>query len=243
MGLRISTNVQSINAQRHLKDTTRRLGANFESLASGYRINRASDDAAGLAISEKMKARLKSTSQARRNANDGISLLQTAEGGLNEISSMLIRLRELAIQSSNDTLVTEDRAYADQEFQALKLEIERIANNNEFNGRKLLNGTSGLLEFQISVGNDPFIDRISFDTTGTSTTLEALGVASETVATKETAQLSLSALDSAIKKVSGVRADIGALQNRLQKTINNLAVSEENLAAANSRIRDVDIAS
>lgn len=243
MGLRINTNVSSLSAQRTLSVTNRKLNDNLRKLASGERITRAGDDAAGLAISENLRAQIRGLGQAKRNANDAISLIQTAEGGLSEISNIIIRLRELSVQSANDTLGADERRFADIEFQNLKEEIDRIARSNEFNGLKLLDGTSGRMEFQVGINNDPVLDRLSYDGTGSDATLASLGLSAETVGSKEGSQASLKKLDDALVQVNGVRANLGALQNRMQSTVNNLGVNEENLSAAKSRIRDVDIAS
>lgn len=242
MGLRINTNVSSLAAQRSLGGTTRNLNDNLRKLSSGQRITTASDDAAGLAISENLKAQIRGNRQAKRNANDAISLIQTAEGGLNEISNIIIRLRELAVQSASDTIGDTERGFSDIEFQELKNEIDRISRSTEFNGIQILDGTSGFLEFQVGVNNDPVLDRLRYDGTKANTTLAALGLLGESVGSKEGAQLTLSKLDNALVQVNGVRAELGATQNRLSSTINNLSISDENLSAAKSRIRDVDVA-
>ena len=242
MGLRINTNVSSLSAQRSLSRNTEHLNDNLRKLSSGERITRAGDDAAGLAISENLKAYIRGTRQAKRNAGDGISLVQTAEGGLNEISSILIRLRELAIQAASDTIGDTERGFSDIEFQNLKDEIDRIARSSEFNGTKLLDGTGGVLEFQIGLKNNPILDRLRYDGTRANATIAALGIAAESIASKEGSQLVLQKLDDALVQVNGVRADLGAVQNRLSSVINNLSISDENLSAAKSRIRDVDVA-
>ncbi len=242
MGFRINTNVQSIAAQRHLGVTKRNLDGNLGRLASGERITRAADDAAGLAISEKLKSQIRSLRQAKRNADDGISLIQTAEGGLSEVSNMVIRLRELSIQAASDTVGDTERSFSDIEFQQLKEEIERIARSNEFNGTKLLDGSGGILEIQIGANNDPANDRLRYDASSADTTLASLGIDSEGISSKEGAQTSLSALDDALIKINEKRANMGALQNRLTSVVQNLEVTNENLSAANSRIRDVDVA-
>ncbi len=242
MGLRINTNVASIGAQRTLSNTSRRINNNLRKLSSGSRITRAGDDAAGLAISENLKAEIRSMRQAKRNAGDGISMIQTAEGALNEVSNIVIRLRELAIQAASDTVGDTERGFTDIEFQNLKDEIDRIAKSTKFNGIDLLNGTGGILEFQVGSGNDAFLDRLRFDSAKADATLAALGITAEAVNSKEGAQLSLQKLDDALVKINGTRADLGATQNRLSSTINNLAITDENLSAANSRIRDVDVA-
>jgi flagellin len=243
MGLRISTNVASLNAQKNLASTDRGLKQSLARLSSGNRINQAADDAAGLAISENLKAQIRGLRQASRNALDGVSLVQTAEGGLNEVSAMLIRLRELAIQASSDTIGDTERKFIDVEYQQLKSEMQRIAESTRFNGTDLLNGTGGLMDIQVGVFNDAFKDRISFNSGAANSTIEALGVAADSVATKQLAQQSLSQTDNAIVSVNAIRANFGALQNRLNSTINNIANYDENLSAANSRIRDTDVAS
>jgi len=242
MGLRINTNVPSLAAQRSLGVTTRALNDNFRRLSSGERITRAGDDAAGLAISENLKAQIRGMRQARRNSGDAISMIQTSEGALNEISNIVIRLRELSVQAASDTIGSTERAFSDIEFQSLKEELDRISKSTEFNGIKLLDGSSGVLDFQVGIYNDPILDRISYDGTAKDATLGALGLAAETITSKEGAQVSLKKLDDALVRVNGVRADLGAIQNRLQSTITNLEVADENLSAANSRIRDVDVA-
>ena len=214
----------------------------LERLSSGYRINRAADDAAGLAISENLRAQLRGMKQANRNANDGVSMVQVAEGGLAEVGNMLIRMRELAIQAASDTVGDRERTFTDAEFQQLKDEIQRVAEVTEFNSTPLLSGTGGLLEFQIGVHNDPFNDRIAFDSAASNATLGSLGIIAESVSSKPGAQNSLGVIDDAILKVNAMRANFGALQNRLVMTMNNLNVAHENLSAANSRIRDTDIA-
>lgn len=242
MGLRINTNVASLNAQRNLLGTKWGLDKSLEKLSSGYRINRAGDDAAGLAISENLRAQIRGLKQASRNASDGVSLVQVAEGGLNEISTILIRLRELAVQAASDTIGPVERQFLNVEYDQLVSEVDRIADGTEFNGTQLLGGTGSILDFQVGTKNDPNIDRLSFDASKADANSAALGINLTSVADKASAQNSLAAIDSAIVSVSAMRADFGAIQNRLQSTIGNIAVSVENLSAANSRIRDVDIA-
>lgn len=242
MGFRINTNISSIAAQRSLAVNGRESESNLAKLSSGTRITKAADDAAGLAISEKMKANIRSLKQADRNANDGISMVQTAEGGLNETSSILTRMRELAIQTSSDTVGDVERGMSNMEYQNLKMELDRISQVTEFNGKKLLNGEGDKYDFQIGANNDDFQDRISFDASQVNSGLSSLGIAELDVSSKESSQQSLSSLDSAIEKVSGSRAFLGGIQNRLVSTSNNLQVNVENLSSANSRIRDVDYA-
>lgn len=242
MGFRINTNISSIAAQRSLTVNNRESESNLAKLSSGTRITKAADDAAGLAISEKLKANIRSLKQADRNANDGISMVQTAEGGLNEVSSILTRMRELAVQTASDTVGDVERGMTNMEYQNLKLELDRISQVTEFNGKKLLTGDSEVFDFQVGAKNDAFQDRISYDAGQVNSRLETLGVSELDVSTKAGSQESLASLDSAIEKVSGQRAYLGAIQNRLTSTSNNLQVTVENLSAANSRIRDVDYA-
>lgn len=242
MGLRIATNVQSLAAQRFLNLNRLAQNVSLERLSSGSRINRAGDDAAGLAISEKLRASIRSLRQANRNAGDGISLIQTAEGAMNEISNMLIRLRELSIQAASDTVGQTERSYVNKEIQNLKSEVQRISDTTEFNGTKLLNGTGAVLEIQVGINNDPLRDRLSYMAPEYNTTLEGLGITEVTTLTKEGAQMNLESLDHALTRLNEGRASLGALQNRLQSTMNNLTIYRENLEAANSRVRDTDFA-
>lgn len=242
MGLRIGTNVASLNAQKNLYMTGINANRSMARLASGQRINQAADDAAGLAISENLKGQIRGLRQANRNANDGISLVQVAEGSLNEVSNMLIRLRELGVQSASDTIGETERKFLDVEYQQLKSEIQRITEATEFNGYELLNGTGGMIDIQVGVNNDAFRDRISFNSGAADASLQALGLTAESVATKEGAQMSLTTIDDAMTSVNAIRANFGALQNRLVSTSNNILIADENLSAANSRIRDTDVA-
>lgn len=242
MGLRINTNISSLSAMRTLNATRQALDGSLERLSSGSRINRAGDDAAGLAISENLRAQIRGLKQAKRNALDGVSLIQVSEGGLNEVSNMLVRLRELAIQAASDTVGDKERSFTDREFQALKSEIQRISDSTNYNGNPLLNGKGGLFEIQVGTGNNPLADRLAYNSQNADITLEALGLTGESVATKVGAQTTLAAIDGALTRVNSVRADMGAIQNRLQSTINSLSISDENLSAANSRIRDADLA-
>jgi len=243
MGLRISTNVQSLTAQKHLSQANEAQKSSLEKMSSGSRINKAADDAAGLAISEKMKAQIRSVRQDVRNANDGISMIQTAEGGMNEIGNILTRFRELAIQSSSDTIGDTERGFIDKEVQQMKQEVGRIANSTEFNGKKLLNGEQAGLDIQVGLNNNASQDRFTFDTAKANVSLDSLGLGELSVAGKESARGSLDKIDNAIKNLSENRAEIGALQNRLQSSINSLNTYSENLSASNSRIRDTDVAS
>jgi flagellin len=244
MGLRIATNVSSLTSQRHLINTRRLLDRSLERLSSGYRINKAGDDAAGLAISEKLRAKTRGLIQAQRNASDGISLIQVAEGGLEEIQNILVRLRELGVQAASDTIGARERRYLNEEYQSLKEEVDRIANVTEFNGTVLLDGTGGSLDFQVNTGglNLLGVDRISFDAFKSDVNTDKLGLEELAIDTKVNAQRSLSVIDIAIEDVSSIRGELGAIDNRLSSTIRNLSVSIENLTAANSRIKDVDVA-
>lgn len=242
MGLRINTNVQSLAAQRFLAINSENQKNSLDHLSSGSRINKAADDAAGLAISEKLKAEIRSMRQATRNANDGISLIQVAEGSMSEVSNILVRLRELSIQAASDTVGDSERGFLNKEVQALKHEIDRISGVTEYGGTKLLDGTAPVLEFQVGVNNHPLLDRFVFDTQNLMTSTSTLGLGAVATDTKEAAQQNLASIDAALEHVSGNRAEIGALQNRMQSAIANLNVYRENLEAANSRIRDTDMA-
>ncbi|MGZ3683521.1 MAG: flagellin N-terminal helical domain-containing protein [Bdellovibrionota bacterium] len=242
MGLRIATNVQSMNAQRNLGTSFEKQASSLNKLSSGARITKAGDDAAGLAISEKLKGSIRSMQQANRNANDGISLIQTAEGGINEVSNILLRLRELSVQAASDTVGDVERGFTDKESQNLKSELDRISNVTKFNGTSLLNGSGKTLDFQVGIENSPENDRLQYATQATDVTLGHLGLSSTGTASKESAQENLGKIDMAIQAVNENRAGLGALQNRLSSTVNNLSISTENLAAANSRIRDTDMA-
>ena len=241
MGMRVTTNVAAINAQRQLVTSQGNIQNSMQKLSSGYRINKSADDAAGLAISENMKAQLRSIAQAKRNANDGISLVQTAEGALGEITNISTRIRELAVQASSDTVGEREREFINLEVQQLKEEISRIAVTANWNSVPLLDGSTPTFDIQVGSNNTPD-DRIVYDATQNVATLDALGLAELDFRTKEGARDSLALLDASQDMISGMRANIGAIQNRLQSTIDTLSISEENVAAANSRIRDTDIA-
>lgn len=243
MGLRINTNVQSLVSQRNLGISNEKQRMSLEKIASGTRIARAADDSAGLAISEKMKADIRSTRQNTRNAQDGISLIQVAEGGMNEVSNILVRFRELSIQAASDTIGDKERSFINKEMQQLRSEVDRIANSTEFNGRKLLAGEGDKLEIQVGLNNSPEFDRFVYDSAKLNIRADALGVGDVNTETKEAAQDNLAKIDDAIKALSENRAEVGALQNRFAATINNLQIYEENLSAARSRIYDVDVAS
>jgi len=242
MGFRIATNVQSLSGQRTLGIQKQAQDHTLEKLSSGERIVRAADDAAGLAISEKFKAEIRSGRQAQRNTQDGISLVQVAEGGLNEVGNMLIRMRELSIQAASDTIGDKERGFINKEVQSLKAEVDRIALTTKFNGAELLSGKGEKLDFQVGINNSPELDRLSFDAGRFESTGNTLGITSVSTESKEHAVSNLEHLDGAISKVNENRAEFGALQNRLQSTLSNLMISDENISAANSRIRDADVA-
>ena len=244
MALTVNTNIASLIAQKNLNNTNNTLTKSVERLSTGLRINRAADDAAGLALSTTLKAQIRSIHQASRNANDAVSLLQTAESGLGEMSNITLRMRELAEQAANEVLGDTERGYLNDEYLALKSEINRISDVTEFAGKKLLDGTiSGGVNFQVGFQNTAN-DRLSV--TMGDTDAEALGLNTEgaaDIATADAAQSALSVIDaSAITVLSDRRGDIGAVQNRLEYTISNLAAAAENFSAANSRIEDADFA-
>jgi flagellin len=240
--MRVATNIASVNAMRNLYNNNKAIDSSFEKLASGSRINKAADDAAGLAISENLKAQIRSATQATRNANDGVSLVQTAEGGLNEMSNIIIRIRELGIQAASDTVGETERGFINTEVQQLKSEMQRISDSTKWGKTKLLDGSTPTFDFQVGLNNSAESDRLSFDSSGNVATLDALGLESVDFSSKEGAADALENLDNAQTEVNRIRSNLGALQNRLVSTINNLGVQTENLSAANSRIRDTDMA-
>ncbi len=236
----VRTNVSSLTAQRNLAAATDGLADNIARLSSGLRVRSAADDAAGLAISEDFKATIRSLGQAKRNANDGVSLSQTADGSLSEVGNLLKRMRELAVQSRNGTNNTSQRGYIDDEFQQLKSEIDRIVSTTEFNGIALLDGSQSTgIEFQVGAGTSGN-DRLALSIATTNTS--ALGIAASVVSSTAGSDAAITALDLAIQGVSTRRAAIGSMQNRLQVTMSNLDSYSTNLSAANSRIVDVDVA-
>lgn len=241
MGVRINTNIEAINAQRNLGISASAFAKSAEKLSSGLRINRAADDAAGLSISEKMRGQVKGLNQAVRNSQDGISMIQTAEGALNETHSILQRMRELAVQGANDTLADEDRSTIGDELKELASEIDRIAASTKFNGKALLDGT---LTAKLQIGANTDASETVTVAMATKMDSSTLGLtAAINVVTDNTAATGLmTALDAAIETVSSTRSGLGAVQNRLEHTIANLNVASENLAASESRIRDLDIA-
>jgi flagellin len=242
MSMRVATNMSAINAHRTMQGNNRAIESSFAKLSSGSRINKAADDAAGLAISESLKAQIRSAHQAKRNSNDGISLIQTAEGGLNEIGNMIVRLRELGIQAASDTVGVDERSFINAEVNQLKEEIQRIADTTKWGTTNLLDGSTPVFDFQVGIFNNDNADRISWDGSNNVATIDALGLAAIDFTDKVGAQSGLEDLDLAQTEVNRIRANIGAVQNRLTNTVSNLASMEENLSAANSRIRDTDVA-
>jgi flagellin len=237
MGLRVNTNIASLTAQRNLSSVSSRLTGNFSKLSSGLRVANAADDAAGLGISERMRSQIRSLGAAGRNAQDGISLVQTAEGALNEGSNILSRMRELAVQASNGTLSTDDRNTIDAEVQALVSELGRISDSTTFNGVNLLDGSATTASIQVGINDGETID-VSLEDTSTST----LGVNSLDVTTASNASDALADIDDAIDTLNSARGNLGAVQNRLTSAYSSIQNSRENLSAAESRIRDVDVA-
>lgn len=242
MGLRIATNVPSISAAKTMSSKQRNIDKSFAQLSSGSRITKAADDAAGLSISETLKSTIRGYTQAQRNANDGISMVQVSEGGLGEISNILTRMRELAVQAASDTVGDVERGFIDKEVQQLKDETQRIALSTRFGDRKLLDGSGSEYSFQVDINNDDFVDRISFDASQQTATTDALGIDGFNFSDKADAQEALEVIETAQKTVNGHRATLGAIQNRLVSTTENLGVAIENFSAANSRVRDADIA-
>jgi len=240
MGMVINTNTMAINAQRNLNNTSSSLSTSMARLSSGQRITAAKDDAAGLAISEKMKAQIRGLGQAERNANDGISLVQTAEGAMDEISGMLIRMRELAVQSANGTTDSAQKGFLNNEFEQLTSEITRIADSTEFNGTNLLNGAESVT-LQVGHSNNSS-SQINVELKNVTAGSSGLNVEGAAINTASGARSALATIDTAITTLSEQRGKLGAVQNRLSSTVRNLATTRENLSASNSRIRDVDVA-
>ena len=258
MGMRVRTNVASLKAQRHLTRNADAKQNTMEQLSSGYRINKSADDAAGLAISETLRGKIRSTEQARRNANDGVSLIQVAEGSMNEIGNILVRMRELATQAASDTIGNRERSYTNKEYRQLVNEIDRITNTTEFNGAKLLGGADandgvGELVFHVGTGTgvDKNTDTISLNIEEVKLNSDVFNLGQESEIgpvdpnggfSREVAAEKMTTIDNALNHLSGARATLGAKQSRLTSTINNLGVSLENMSITNSRIRDVDFA-
>lgn len=241
MGLRIATNIASQSVQKNLREVANESDKSLNKLSSGKRITKAADDAAGLAISKNLEAQTKGLRQATRNANDGISLVQTAEGGLNEVSNILIRMRELSIQAASDTVGEKERGLLDKEYQQLTAEVDRISESTTFNGTNLLNGEGDSLDFQVGAfAGDQ--NRISFDASDSNATAGSIGISGTGVADKSDALGSVEVIDEAISSISGQRANLGAIQSRLQSTVSNLEVQTINQDSARSIIEDVDVA-
>jgi flagellin len=242
MGLRITTNLASISAQRTMASTQREIQKSFAQLSSGSRITKAADDAAGLSISENLKSTIRGYTQAQRNANDGISMVQVSEGGLGEISNILTRMRELGVQAASDTVGDTERGFIDKEVQQLKSEMQRIAKTTRWGDSTLLDGSGKAYAFQVDINNNEQNDRIGFDASQQDATIDNLGVAGFDFSNKNDARSALETLETAQKQVNGYRANLGAIQNRLISTAENLGVAVENFSAANSRVRDTDVA-
>ena len=242
MGLRIATNLPSINAQRSMGTEQRELNKSYAQLSSGSRITKAADDAAGLSISENMKSNIRGYQQAQRNANDGISMVQVAEGSLGEISNIMTRMRELGVQASSDTVGDTERGFINKEVQQLKQESERIAQTTRYGKTNLLTGEGDLFQFQVDINNDDFKDRVGFDSREIKATNDDLNIADFDFSDKMDARRALETLEASQQQVNGYRATLGAIQNRLISTTENLGVAVENFSAANSRIRDTDMA-
>lgn len=240
MAMSIRTNVSSLNAQRNLSQTEDLLNSSLSKLSSGFRITKAGDDAAGLGISSNLGAQIRSYNQASRNAGDGMSLIQTAEGALNETTNILTRLRELAMQSSSDGVSNTERSYIQNETEALTTELNRIANSAEYNGTSLLNNSVTSLTFQVGIRNVAANDRITVSSVDARNS--ALGTSGLSLSTSALAQTALSTIDTAIERVSAGRARLGAAGNRLTTVSNTIRTASENISAANSRIKDVDVA-
>jgi len=242
MGLRIATNIASQSVQKNLKEVSNKGNAELEKLSSGKRITKAADDAAGLAISTNLEAQTKGLRQATRNANDGISLVQTAEGGLAETSNILVRLRELTIQASSDTVGETERGLLDKEYQQLAKEVDRISESTTFNGAQLLNGKGkGTMDFQVGAfaGEQ---NKIQFQSDRANSSASSIGISGTSISDKDDALSAISDVDGAIERVSGQRADLGSLQSRLQSTVKNLETQTINQDSARSVIQDVDVA-
>jgi flagellin len=234
MGLRVNTNVASMTAQRNLQQVTSRLGGNFSRLSSGLRIASASDDAAGLGISERMRSQIRSYGVAARNTQDGISMAQTAEGALNEVSNMLGRMRELSMQAANGTMSVADRTTVDNEYQSLLTEVNRVATDTDFNGISLLdNATANAIQVGLDTGETIAVDGQD---------VSALTTAGTAILTAATASTALGLIDADIDTVNNARGALGATQNRLQSALSSILNVKENISAAESRIRDVDVA-
>jgi len=241
MALTVNTNMASIDAINQLSASTRKLSGSFERVASGLRINKAADDAAGLGVAENLDAANRSARQAMRNTNDGISLLQTAEGATGEVANILKRMRELAIQSSSDTLDTTERQYIEEEFQALVGEVDRISQVTEFNGVPLTEGTRATVNVQVGINNTAN-DRIGIDMADLRATVLGIDTGTLSLSTVTGARSAIAVFDTALDSVNSYRSGFGASQNRLEASLRNMEVYVENISSAESRIRDADYA-
>ncbi|MCO4793199.1 MAG: flagellin FliC [Bacteriovoracaceae bacterium] len=239
--MRIATNVSSISARRTMRQTGSKIEEAYSELSSGSRITKAADDAAGLAISEGLRAKIRSKGQARRNANDSISFLQIANGGLTEVNNILVRVKELSVQSANDSISNHERRLMDLEYNELSREVNRIAGSIDFNGKKLLSGDSVELNFQVDTENRA-ADRINYNSSKLNTSMSALGLSGTTLSSKSSSQQLITKVDRAISRISERRSELGAVERRLNSTIGNIDMAEVNLSASNSRIRDTDFA-
>lgn len=242
MGMRIATNVASLNAQRSMSTNSKEMQKNMAQVSTGSRITKAGDDAAGLAISENLKSQIRSLGQASRNANDGISMIQTAEQSMGEVSNIITRIRELGIQAGSDTIGESERGFIQKEVDSLKSEIQRVAESTTFGSKKLLDGTGGTYDIHVGTGANERTDWITYDASGTNVTTDNLGISDLDFSTKEGARAGLAALDKAQLDVNGARAGLGAFQNRLNSTVDVIGTMNENMSAANSQIRDTDVA-
>lgn len=244
MGIRIGTNMAAMQANRALWNSSTEQSKTFQRLSSGNRITSAGDDAAGLAISEKLRSQIRSMGQAERNANDGISFIQVAEGGLNEVGNMLIRMRELAVQAASDTIGDKERSFIQQEVSQLVQEVDRIASTTEFNGTKLLSGEAPReLQFQVGITKqEDGGDRVTFNPNEYNVKAGYIGIEDLNYSSIDDARDSMDRVDAALSQVLETRAKLGANQNRIQSTVSNLQIAKENLSAARSRIADTDVA-
>ncbi|EPZ50392.1 putative flagellin protein [Bacteriovorax sp. BAL6_X] len=241
MGLRIATNTAAQMVQKNIKQTGKASGEALQKLSSGKRINKSADDAAGLAIAKNMEAQVKGLRQASRNANDGISMVQTAEGAMNETSNILVRLRELSVQAASDTIGDTERGFLDKEYQQLVKEVDRIAESTKFGSLSLLNGSGSEMDIQVGTfaGEN---GQIQYDPSQTNATASALNISGLSVASKDDARSSMENVDEAITSLSEQRANLGAVQSRLQSSVNNLEIQATNLDASRSVIEDADVA-
>lgn len=242
MGLRINTNTAALHTQFQLRNNNKSIATTMERLSSGSKINRSADDTAGLANSENTRANIRGLKQSERNAQDGISFTQIAEGGLNQISNILLRLRDMSVQSASDTVSDANRELIALEYNHLLAEVDRLANSTEYNGTKLLSGIGKKIDFQINTKNSDQADRISFDPAQADVSTTSLGIEHSGVETKIIAQKSLDMIDGAISNISELRALFGSIQGRLSTASENIVTNIENLSASNSRIKDTDVA-